>query len=265
MQTENPMTAGFKIKAVANPKRDIKNRMENDEMKIETLKDRIEKAETKISKKQATIQKKLNWIDKKKQALEKYPDKESFEYRMMLCDVENYADDIKRIEKEITETESTLEKYRKQLAGELEKEDVFIHDIPDVLKDLNEQLIQKWDEWDKKRRDDMQADYMSLSYREFLSIYRHADMTFRYRTDEQIHDSNVQNAKNIIVDMIYRVRNITGEITDWDGLHATLGSNGYMVLNGTITGKEGTANVESITAGGYNIQRLHIRVLVHSI
>ena len=86
MQTENPMTAGFKIKAVANPKRDIKNRMENDEMKIETLKDRIENAETKISKKQATIQKKLNWIDKKKQALEKYPDKESFEYRMMLCD-----------------------------------------------------------------------------------------------------------------------------------------------------------------------------------
>ena len=55
MQTENPMTAGFKIKAVANPERDIKNRMENDKMKIETLKDRIENAETKISKKQATI------------------------------------------------------------------------------------------------------------------------------------------------------------------------------------------------------------------
>ena len=123
------MTAGFKIKAVANPKRDIKNRMENDEMKIETLKDRIENAETKISKKQATIQKKLNWIDKKKQALEKYPDKESFEYRMMLCDVENYADDIKRIEKEITETESTLEKYRKQLAGELEKEDASMNSL----------------------------------------------------------------------------------------------------------------------------------------
>ena len=53
----------------------------------------------------------------------------------------------------------------------------------------------------------------------------------------------------------------TGEITSWAGIHLEAGSY-CAVLNGYVEGKEGRARVESILAGGYNIQRLHIRVLV---
>ena len=36
-------------------------------------------------------------------------------------------------------------------------------------------------------------------------------------------------------------------------------------INGFVKGTAGTARVESITAGGWNIQKLHIRTLVHQI
>lgn len=57
-----------------------------------------------------------------------------------------------------------------------------------------------------------------------------------------------------------RIHAITGEVTDWDGIHYSGGA-----LNGVVYGKLGSVRVESILAGGYNIQRLHVRVLVHEI
>ena len=67
----------------------------------------------------------------------------------------------------------------------------------------------------------------------------------------------------LIINLYYRVRNITGEIVDWSGISAEVGTQGFPVLTGYVIGKEGRAFVETILAGGYNIQRLHIRVLVH--
>lgn len=85
------------------------------------------------------------------------------------------------------------------------------------------------------------------------------------KSDEQRHDDNVQLAENLIIDLIYRVRTITGEITDWSDILASAGTGGFTVLNGMVIGKKGIACVESITAGGYNIQLLYIRALVHIV
>jgi len=65
------------------------------------------------------------------------------------------------------------------------------------------------------------------------------------------------------MDLYRRVKNITGEITDWSGIHAEVGTWGFTVLNGLVAGKQGKCAVESILAGGYNIQRLHVRVLTY--
>ena len=236
-------------------------------MRIETLSERIANAENKIGKKQRTILKKQELIAKKQHLLDtKYITiSDSPEARTLKWDIEHYTYDISRLEREISETTLTLDNYKKQLTGLMERVNVLITDLPDVLRKLQEELVMRWDKWDMERRDKIIADYRELDYKEFSRKYTHADVMFKSKTDEQIHDDNVQAAEDLIIDLIYRVRSITGDITDWSNIRATAGTGGFTVLNGTVIGKEGIACVESITAGGYNIQRLHIRVLVHSI
>ena len=62
-------------------------------------------------------------------------------------------------------------------------------------------------------------------------------------------------------DIIERTNKITGKITDASGLK--VGAKGE--LNGYITGERGKAKVETIGAGGWNIQCYHFRTLIHEI
>lgn len=248
-------------------------------MKITTLKERIEKATLKIEKKENTIVKKNAQIEKKYQALKKLGvedpenhDRYDFENHVnyheiywTYCDIGSLKEDIKRGYKEIEATKKTLEKYEAQLAGEIEKESIFLTEIPDIFKTLIDDLVETWDAWDKDRRERLHKAYDDLGYKAFMKHHTNADYEFRYITDEQIHEGNERDAKALVLDLYYRVKDITGEVTDWAGVHPTTGTHGFTVLNGIVSGKEGTAKVESILAGGYNIQRLHVRVLVHEI
>jgi hypothetical protein len=64
-----------------------------------------------------------------------------------------------------------------------------------------------------------------------------------------------------LIDLIYRVNEVVGEITDASYLEVNEKGN----LDGYIVGKEGKANVETIGAGGYNIVCFHYRTLVKPI
>lgn len=254
-------------------------------MKIATLNERIEKAKQKIEKKENTIAKKTAQIEKKYQALEKLgiedprnKNEEDFrglsgtdrelwnELYWLYADIRHLNEDIRRGGKEIEATKKTLEKYEAQLAGEIEKESIFLSEVPEVFKSLIDELVETWDAWDKERRERLRKVFSELGAREcFKRGYTGADYEFRHITDEKIHDNNTRDAKALVLDLYYRVKDITGEVTDWSGIHTTQGTGGFTVLNGAVIGKEGRARVESILAGGYNIQRLHVRVLVHEI
>lgn len=245
-------------------------------MKIETLKERIEKKQAQIERKQNTIEKKTKQIEKKKAKVRSLGyDPEGSRYQAQdtadhhevywtMCEIGNLEDDIKRGTGEIEECKATLEKYEAQLKGEMEKEATFLTEVPEAMKTLEAELIAKWDEDDKHRREFYRSEYKRLEYKEFIKKYHHSGYEYRYITDDQIHDSNVKDARLFILDLLNRVKDITGEVTDWSGIHLTYG-NTFPVLNGLVIGKEGKAEVESILAGGYNIQRLHIRTLVKAI
>lgn len=232
-------------------------------MKIETLKERIEKKQAQIERKSNTIIKKEKQIAKKQAELEKL-DADSSEARWIKSDISWLQEDIKRGTGEIEECKATLSKYEKQLAGELEKEATFIKEVPQAMKDCEKMLVDRWDEADKKRRAFLQKEYKKLGYEAFIKKHHYSGYEYRYIEDEAIHSANEKDARYFILDLLNRVKDITGEVTDWSHIYLEQG-NTFPVLNGFVTGKEGKAEVESILAGGYNIQRLHIRTLVKAI
>jgi hypothetical protein len=242
-------------------------------MTIETLRDRIQKANEKIEKKLNTIAKKEALIEKKMAKISNLGfayeeikggvcnnDKNHDDAIDMAYDIDWLKDDIRRLTKEVEATRETLEKYEKQLAGEVEKESIFVKEIPESMKAMQDELVVKWDEWDISKRDLIRKDRETMNYKELCRKYNAYELTqLRYKSDEEIHEANMKDAKYFIIDLYNRVKAITGEVTDWSGVHAV-----GTALNGFIIGKEGRAEVESILAGGYNIQRLHVRVLVHA-
>ena len=232
-------------------------------MTTQQITERIQKANEKITKKQGTIAKKQALIEKKTASLAKASDE--YEIRSLNFDIKYLAQDIARLEKEIPEIRKTVEKYEKQLAGEIEKEALLTKTMPEEFRTLKNTLVEKWDAFDLERKEFFRKKSEEMEYREFIRQYKYSAYDLAWHTStEEIHKKNEKDAEYFIIDLYNRVKGITGEVTNWEGIRLTMG-NSFPVLEGMVQGKEGKARVETILAGGYNIQRLHIRTLVHSI
>lgn len=96
--------------------------------------------------------------------------------------------------------------------------------------------------------------------------YRFNALTFKLYENrknwQQILEKEIEvekNTKRAI--FVTRVKEITGKILDAKGLY--IGDNGE--INGIVIGEKGKAKVETISAGGWNIQCWHFRVLVKEL
>lgn len=237
------------------------NRRKEAKMTSTELRERIAKAEERIEKKEATIAKKQEWIEKKTAKLASMTESDR---RWAEFDILHWNEDIERASKEIPEIRKTIAKYEAQLKGEAEADEI-LREIPENMKRMQTELVDRWNEFDLKRRETIRADHKAMTYRDFHSKYNRSECELMYKTDDEIDRENKRDAKALILDLIRRVKAITGEITDWSGIRAEVGTWGFTVLNGVVIGKTGKCIVESILAGGYNIQRLHVRVLTKEV
>ena len=163
-----------------------------------------------------------------------------------------------------------LEKYQKQLETEIAKQNT-LADIPEVLKKFRDDLIIRWDKFDLWKKEQIRKEYRNndIEYRELRMNLRNkwgrGWYEFMSLTEEQIHKANVNAADALVMNLINRTIEIAGKITDCSYLTLDNDNQGYLIINGVVIGEKGKAKVESIGAGGYNIQRYHIRVLVKEV
>ena len=127
-----------------------------------------------------------------------------------------------------------------------------------LRKENREEYDKRYNEY-KNKRDEFSRKW------NFLSGYVGYD-----RTDEGIHYFFEENKFKKMLDqdanakydfIIERTNAIVGEITDASDL--SVGDKGD--LNGIIIGTKGKASVDTIGAGGYNIQVYHFRTLIKAV
>lgn len=232
----------------------LQERINKKEAQVQKLENKIAKWEANKTSEKAFLKELGDW-------LETYPDREEKWREEWLGKCNN---EIRWASRDLEEAKATLEKYYNMLEVEKQKENS-INELPELFNDLQKLLIEKWDEFDINYRDRLISEYKTLGHTEFYKNHSYACYDKMYESDEQIHENNVKASKEVILDLINRVSFITGEIKDYSQLRLNRDNNGWLILNGNVIGNKGTAKVESIYAGGYNIQRLHIRVLVNKV
>lgn len=159
----------------------------------------------------------------------------------------------------IQKIKETIESWNEKLVKEnliLNK----IENLPESLKSMSEYLNQVWSEYELNRKRNLKQEYEKLGYKEFFKKYSCEAYNHTHKSDEEIRKEVETDVKFSILDLLNRVSEVAGEIEDWNNVR-WLGK----ALNGTLKGSKNNVRVETIVAGGYNIQRLHYRVLVHKI
>lgn len=146
----------------------------------------------------------------------------------------NNCRDLRETRDKIKSLENILSRLEKKL------EQARLLEVPQVIKDF-------CDEWYQT----------TLKY--FLEHHDNGPKdTFRWFEKGEIAKYLRKEADQKEDEIAIRVQKKCGKILDASDLK--IGKNG--TINGTIIGEKGTAHVETIVAGGYNIQQLHFRVLI---
>lgn len=197
--------------------------------------------------------------------------------------------DLIATQKDMEKATAKLEEYKAQLAEAQEKEDSrnvaviieFLNNwkangmefFKSMVPEYNKALRRYFDadnqycEWFNTRRRNStlaEREAMGKAHREEKEAFRNTwGWIMPYMERDTLNTEKLQKDLDREADRKYdfiieRTNAIVGQITSADEL--VISDNGE--LNGFIKGTNGTAKVQTIGAGGYNIQKFHFRTLV---
>lgn len=262
-------------------------------MNKEDLIKRIEAVNQKIEK---SIKNRDKYLSKISDENKKYTDVEKYSYTdirklPLSYDEEVNIDYCRTKNSEINSLTNTLNKYKEQL-NKLDtfenqdkvkviwdfllrwKEDTFNKVIEngkyffELTKNYNDEF-NKYKEENKERferasymgkigiEQRFSEDYYSGVFPVTRLVYIRAGKVDEKRLNNILDRDIESKYKHIIA----KVKKVCGEIIDASDLH--IGDDG--TINGLIKGTIGNGYVETIVAGGYNIQIAHYRVLIHKV
>ena len=237
--------------------------------KLDTIQKNILKVETWINKKNKTTEKKLAIVNKAgymlNSTLESVLTEDETQYIelkraqdndekqsvidniysliLVVDDYQRKKRELKKLktsENELIQTLNNMTDEQKQEQENNKKEKELNNYIKKEIENINVPSLEKW-------LKDYKENYIK-SCKENLNGY---NLTRALREADQV----VINQKIKIVTRTFKK---VGKIVDIS--FATTGNDGS--FNGIVIGENGSANIQTILAGGYNIQRLHYRVLV---
>ena len=244
-------------------------------MLIEKIQENIRKNEEKLQKAETLLQKRIAKCDEHFAWFKKNNIQPTWEDCCRVRDTENRYDQFDHYyyieywfkdengnqrhyaELKIRDIKKALETWKERLV----KENLIqnrIENLPESLKTMSEYLNQLWFEYEINRRESIKELIKETPFEKFIKIYGYNDYRHAHKSDEEIKKEVEIDVKYSILDLLNRVSEVAGEIKSWENIRW----NGK-ALNGTVEGSKGNARIETITAGGYRIQRFHYRVLVH--
>ena len=253
-------------------------------MDIETLEKRIASCEAKIEKLEKSIVRVKKERDRNVKDIEERVEDEKEIERMTAFFDENMNYELRGIYREIKDTEQKLQKYIVQLEEEQKKEaNRTVQVILDFLENWKQEafdyyieMLPKYEEAYKKLQEQREAflgdDIESRRERfRLIEEFKQKWNWFthylgyginQFKLDETRLKRDLEKDAKIKYDtLVGKIQDIVGTITDASGLY--IANNGQ--INGIIKGDSGSARVETVDAGGYNIQRFHYRTLVHPV
>ena len=251
--------------------KDLRDKLNKALEKVEKCQNTIERHQKQLTKKQE----KLLMVEWTKQYLGEtddtlreimWDDEKRAEYKRVTgddlywdcCDVQTKYADIKSAKRKLEDAKRVADNWREKLNKQVEKEMKIATVVPEAFKEARDELVKSWTEADLRLKEKIKKAVSEMEYKAYSKMYPYSMREYYlHHSEDDFRKANERDANVWLLDLYNRVVSVTGEITDASNIRW-----GGKCLDGYIVGKEGKAVVETIQAGGYNIQRLHLRTLV---
>lgn len=168
-----------------------------------------------------------------------------------VCDYSNAVDALATSREKLADAQKTVENWESKLASATPAEKVEFRSVPAELLPLVDEIAEANISCLKEIASQLRAgsaDPKKVSVEVLRTIY-----------SGRMEEVARKEAMLDVLDLVNRCYRVTGKITGYEDMSFRQGR-----LNGKVFGQNGTANVRSILAGGYNIQCLHVRTLVQA-